>query len=453
MIYIIVKIIFKLLEIYRKQVKMISNDFIDFVRQSPTAYNCVENVKNVLIANGFNELSETEEYHLEKGKKYFVTRNDSALIAFTLGSKVNENSSFQIVASHCDSPSFKLKPESIHAGNGYVSLNVEPYGGMIMSSFLDRPLSLGGRVIVEKDGKICSQAVYINRPLCLIPSLCIHFNRDVNNGYKFNPQKDLQPLFSLGDKVDFKEFLKDELKIDGEILNYDLFLYNYERGAIFGKENEFFACPRIDNLSSVFTSLNGLINSHNDEKINVMAIFDNEEVGSSSLQGAVGDFLKVTLMRLAASLGLDEKKLLKMIASSFMISADNGHAKHPNYPEITDVDNYALLNKGILIKYNASLSYVTDGLSSSLLMSLMKKHNLPYQSFTNRSDIRGGSTLGNLSLRQLSLLSVDIGLPQLAMHSLYETAGTKDLEEMTKLMKVFYNSKINVVNGVWSIGE
>ena len=184
-----------------------------------------------------------------------------------------------------------------------------------------------------------------------------------------------------------------------------------------------------------------------------MAIFDNEEVGSSSLQGAAGDFLKVTLMRLVASLGLDEKKFLKMIASSFMISADNGHAKHPNYPEITDVDNYALLNKGILIKYNASLSYVTDGLSSSLLMSLMKKHNLPYQSFTNRSDIRGGSTLGNLSLRQLSLLSVDIGLPQLAMHSLYETAGTKDLEEMTKLMKVFYNSKINVVNGVWSIGE
>ena len=233
MIYIIVKIIFKLLEIYRKQVKMISNDFIDFVRQSPTAYNCVENVKNVLIANGFNELSETEEYHLEKGKKYFVTRNGSALIAFTLGSKVNENSSFQIVASHCDSPSFKLKPESIHAGNGYVSLNVEPYGGMIMSSFLDRPLSLGGRVIVEKDGNICSQAVYIDRPLCLIPSLCIHFNRDVNNGYKFNPQKDLQPLFSLGDKVDFKEFLKDELKIDGEILNYDLFLYNY--GAVLHK--------------------------------------------------------------------------------------------------------------------------------------------------------------------------------------------------------------------------
>lgn len=420
-----------------------SEELLDFIYQSPVAYNAIETIKRYLNKEGFIELHESEEFKVEPNKNYYVTRNGTSIIAFKVPSLVT-NYGFNIVASHSDSPTYKIKPNTNLKTLQYNKVSVEPYGGMIHSTWFDRPLSIAGRAVVKKEGMIITKEVNIDRPLLSITNVPIHMNRDINSGYKYDAAVDMQPLISQGlDNVDIKELLSKELNITKEdILNYDLFLCVKEKGYFFGLNNEYFSSPRIDDLQCAFTSLKGFIKGKNKRNINVYACFDNEEVGSSTRQGADSSFLEDTLRRVNSALGFDESKYLEAIASSFLVSADNAHAIHPNHSELYDGLNHVMMNKGIVIKNNASQSYASDGLSSSLFVEILNRCEVPYQYYTNKANIRGGSTLGNISNTHVSVLSIDIGLAQLAMHSSNETAGVKDNEYAIEAFKTFYSTAI-----------
>ncbi len=422
---------------------MLVEELLDFIYQSPAAFNAVQTMKKTLLKEGFIELNEAVTFNLEKGKNYFVTRNGTSIIAFKIPENT-EDFAFNIVASHSDSPSYKVKPNVDLKSGVYHKVSVEPYGGMIHSTWFDRPLSLAGRAILKINNKIIIKEVNINRPLLSIVNVPIHLNREINSGYKYNANSDLQPLLTQEiEKFDLKELLAKELNVQKEeVLNYDLFLCLKEKGYTFGLNNEYFSSPRIDDLQCAFTSLKGFLEGDNKYNINVFACFDNEEVGSSSLQGADSSFLEATLKRITYGLGYDEAKYLKSLASSFLVSADNAHAIHPNHPELYDGLNNVLMNKGIVIKSNANLSYTSDGLTTSLFLEILNRAQVPYQFYTNRADIRGGSTLGNISITHVSLLSIDIGLAQLAMHSANETAGVKDNEYAYRAFKEFYATRI-----------
>ena len=422
---------------------MYTNELIDFLYNSPAAYNAIENIKEILIKDGFIELFENKEFKLEKGKNYFVTRNGTSLIAFKLPTKINDYG-FNIVASHSDSPTYKVKPSNDLKSGVYHKLSVEPYGGMIHSSWFDRPLSLAGRAIIKEKGNITTRSVNINRPLLSIVNVPIHMNRNINDGYKYDTAIDMQPLLAQEiENINIKGLIAKELNImEEELLNFDLYLCSKEKGYIWGYNNEYFSSPRIDDLQCAYTSLKGFIDGNNERNINVYACFDNEEVGSSTRQGADSSFLEDILRRINNSLGFNESKFLEAVDSSFMVSADNAHAIHPNHPELYDGLNNVLMNKGIVIKNNASQSYASDGLSSAIFVEILNKCNVPYQFYTNKANIRGGSTLGNISNTHVSILSIDIGLAQLAMHSINETAGVKDNEYAIKAFKTFYSTII-----------
>lgn len=425
--------------------QMCINELLDFLYKSPVAYNAIESIKKYLNNEGFIELFESEDFNLELGKNYYITRNGTSIIAFKLPIVIN-NYGFNIIASHSDSPCYKVKPNVNLKTSVYNKISVEPYGGMIHSSWFDRPLSLAGRVILNDNGKIITKEVNIDRPLLSITNVPIHMNRTVNDGYKYNAAIDMQPLLTQElEKVDLKELISNELMIPVDsVLNYDLYLCSKEKGYIWGLNNEYFSSPRIDNLECAFTSLKGFISANNSKNINIYACFDNEEVGSGTRQGADSSFLEDILKRINEELGFNESKYLRAIASSFMVSADNAHALHPNHPELYDSLNNVLMNKGIAIKNNAAQSYATDGLSSALFTEILKRVDVPYQYFTNRADLRGGGTLGNISSKHVSLLCVDIGLPQLAMHSINETAGVKDVEYAIRAFKEFYS--VSIIN-------
>ena len=322
----------------------------------------------------------------------------------------------------------------------YVKLNVERYGGMILSTWFDRPLSVAGRMIVRKNGKILEKLVNIDRDLVMIPSLAIHMNRDINGGYHYNVQKDMIPLYSgSGEKGNFMRMMAEEAEVRPEdILGHDLFLYNRMPGTIWGSRNEFVSSPRLDDLQCAFASLEGFLQAYKKKNIAVHCVLDNEEVGSTTKQGAASTFLKDVLFRINLALGGDQESYLMALAESFMISADNAHALHPNYTDKADPVNRPVMNGGIVIKYNANQKYCTDGISTAIFKELCREADVPYQTFVNRSDIAGGSTLGNISNTQAAMNTVDIGLPQLAMHSAYETAGVKDTESLIRAAKVFY---------------
>ena len=431
---------------------MVIDELLDFMHDSPVAFNAIENIKRKLLNEGFIELYESNSFNLKLGNKYFVTRNGTSIIAFTLPNSIEEYG-FNIIASHSDSPCFKVKPNTDIKTGIYHKLSVEPYGGSIYSSWFDRPLSLAGRVLVKEDNKIVSKEVNIDRPLLSITNVPIHMNRNINDGFKYNAAIDMQPLLTQEvEKVDLKETLSEELGINKEtILNYDLYLCPKQRGYIFGLNKEYFSSPRIDNLECAFTSLKGFLKGHNERNINVYACFDNEEVGSGTRQGADSSFLEDTLKRINEELGFNESQYLRAIASSMMVSADNAHALHPNHPELYDGLNHVLMNKGIVIKMNAAQSYASDGLSSALFIEVLNRVNVPYQYFTNRADLRGGGTLGNISSKHVSMICVDIGLPQLAMHSFNETAGIKDVEYAIRAFKEFYSVSIINENGNYII--
>ena len=370
------------------------------------------------------------------------------MIAFHVGQHL-ENYNFHIVASHSDSPTFKLKENAeVEIKNHYVSLNTEGYGGMICASWLDRPLSIAGRVMVKDNNTYQTRLLCFDQDLVLIPNVAIHMNRSVNDGYAYNKQIDMLPL--IGGQAyqsgDLKKMIAKELQVDVEdIYGSDLYLYNRMQPTIWGAHDEFISSPRLDDLQCAYTSLQGFLKGHHSQTIQVFACFDNEEVGSSTKQGAASTFLYDTLYRIHHHLFQDDEDFYRAVASSFMLSGDNAHAVHPNHPEKTDQQNGVYMNQGIVVKSHAGQKYTSDALSIAVLKDLCEKAGVPLQFFANRSDMLGGSTLGNIAMSQVSMNCVDIGLAQLAMHSSYETAGIKDSYDMIKVMEEFYNSHIQVV--------
>ena len=427
--------------------KKVNDGLLDFLNHSPNAFFAVKNMKHILCNAGFQELHEGESWKLEENADYFVTRNDSALIAFRIPKKNFKG--FQMMASHCDSPVFKIKANAeITIDDQYVKLNVEKYGGMLCAPWLDRPLSVAGRVMVVTKNGVETRLVNIERDLLIIPNLAIHMNREVNDGYKFNAQVDMLPLFSekSDEKNAFLKLIAKEAGCDADdILDTDLFLYNRMQGTYVGENQEFICSGRLDDLQCAYSSIQALVQAKPKDSVAVACVFDNEEVGSGTKQGAASTFLKDTLHRINASFGHTEEEYLKSLTSSFLVSADNAHSVHPNHPDKADPTNRPYMNKGIVIKYSANQKYTTDAVSGALFRTICKKAEVPYQTFTNRSDMLGGSTLGNISQAQVALNTVDIGLPQLAMHSPYETAGTKDTAYLIEAAKVLFSSSIESI--------
>ena len=408
----------------------------EFIKKSPSAYHAVNTVKEMLDNDGYTELYESERWKLAIGGKYYVIRNGTSIIAFRT---VRDARGFMICASHSDCPSFRVKttPETVGA---YTRLEVEKYGGMIYYSWLDRPLSVAGRVVVKTAEGLESKLVNLDSDLATIPSLAIHLNRGVNDGAKFNPAKDLLPLYTgAGEKGAFLSSIASDLGVDVEhILSHDLFLYNRDEGKRVGKDGEFILCPRLDDLGCVYTSTVAFLEAREAQSLPVLAVFDNEEVGSETKQGAASTFLRDTLLRISGG----ESSLAVALENSFMLSADNAHAKHPSSPEMSDPDNAPVLNGGVVIKYNANQRYTTDGLSDAFFRTVCDRAGVTVQTYCNRADLPGGSTLGSISNTRVSVPTVDIGLPQLAMHSANETAGAKDVDSMVSAIAEFYSTAI-----------
>ena len=370
----------------------------------------------------------------------------SSVIAFKIPQ--NDFKSFNIVASHSDSPTFKIKENAeIEVNNKYVKLNTEKYGGMICSTWFDRPLSIAGRILVKENNAVKTHLVNIDKDLVIIPNLAIHMNREVNDGYTYNAQIDMLPLYGdNSSKGSLMKTIAKEAEVEEEsILDTDLFLYNRMNGTKIGSNEEYISSPRLDDLECAFTSLSAFLSENTSNSASVYCVFDNEEVGSGTKQGADSTFLYDVLRRINISLGKTEEDYYRLISSSFMVSADNAHALHPNYTDKSDPTNKVYMNDGIVIKYNANQKYTTDAVSASIFKSICDSVDVPYQTFTNRSDILGGSTLGNISNAHVSLNTIDIGLAQLAMHSTYETAGAKDVTYMIDAIKAFYNTSIEQV--------
>ena len=407
----------------------IPKELIHFIDSSPSCFHAVKFMKDLLLQEHFIQLRENTKWHIQRGGRYFVVRNGSAIIAFTVPQQ--DFTGMRIMASHSDSPSFKIKenPE-LEAENHYIRLNVEGYGGMLCAPWFDRPLSIAGRVIIKNNetGNLESRLVDVDRDLVMIPSLAIHLNREANKGYSYNIQKDMLPLYGdISAKGTFLRTIADAAGIKEEdILGHDLFLYNRQKGSVWGASGEYISCPRLDDLQCAFASLKGFLTAPKQSFMTVHCVLDNEETGSATKQGAASTFLYDTLTRAYRSLHMTEEDYLIHLADSFMISADNAHAVHPNYTDKADPSNRPFLNGGIVIKFNAGQKYCTDGISAAMFRDICQKAQVPVQTFTNRSDMAGGSTLGNISNTRVALNTVDIGLPQLAMHSPYETAGIND---------------------------
>ena len=425
--------------------KEISKELVSFIQKSPTAFHAVEQMRSLLKDNGYEELLEGKKWHIEPGHRYFVTRNNSSIIALNLGTQL-DNYSFNVAASHSDSPTFKLKENAeLEVRGKYTQLNTEGYGGMLCATWFDRPLSIAGRVLVKEGDSYITRLLKIDRDLVLIPNVAIHMNRAVNDGFAYNKQVDLLPLFGGTETKagDLKALIAKELNVNEEdICGEDLYLYNRMSPSIWGAHEEFISSPQLDDLQCAYSSLQGFLKGYNAKSINVYACFDNEEVGSGTKQGAASTFLYDVLHRINNALGKDDEDYYRALAASFMLSADNAHAVHPNHPEKTDVNNCVYMNEGVVVKSHAGQKYTSDGVSIAVFKGICEKAGVPVQFFANRSDVVGGSTLGNIAMAQVSMNSVDIGLPQLAMHSSYETVGIKDTYYMIQVMEEFFNSHI-----------
>ena len=429
--------------------KEVSNELLTFIQNSPSMFHSIKTIRTYLDEAGFIYVPEETSWNLEKGKNYYTIRNHSSIIAFKIGTQL-DNYHFQMCASHSDSPTFKIKSVPELKGQGeYLKLDVEAYGGMIDATWFDRPLSVAGRVLVRNGNSIENKLIYIDKDLLLIPNVAIHFNREVNKGVALNRQIDLCPLFSCGKAKagDFRKMIAKEAGVKEEdLLGTDLFLVNRQRPCIWGYQDEFISSPKLDDLQCAFATMKAFLASNNEHDVSVYCCFDNEEVGSNTKQGAMSTFLKDTLKRISANLGMHAEDYYKAIAKSFLVSADNAHAVHPNHPEKTDAVNCAYMNKGLVIKESANQKYTTDAFSRSVLMQICHMANTPFQTFANRSDTLGGSTLGNLSNTQVSVHAVDIGLPQLSMHSTYETAGVEDTATTIEALTKYYSTNIDITN-------
>lgn len=417
-------------------------DMMRFIDGAPTAFHAVQAVAEMLADASCQELKEREPWTLAPGGRYFLTRNRSSLIAFRLPE--GDLNRFQIVASHADSPAFKLKPQAGKASQGCALLNVEKYGGMLMSTWLDRPLSLAGRLVVRDGDRLTTRLVNVDSDLAVIPNVPIHFNRNVNDGVAWNAQVDMLPVIGA-EGADYIEIVANAAGVGRDsIAGCDLFLYNRDKAKRVGAAGEYICAPRLDDLECAYTSLRAFLLAAPGEHSNVYCLFDNEEVGSGSKQGADSTLLDEALRRIALALKLPSQALEAAVAGSFMVSADNAHAVHPNHPDKYDPENRVYMNRGVVIKSNANQKYTTDALSAAVFAAVCDRAGVPTQQFANRSDIPGGSTLGNISNAHVSMNTVDIGLAQLAMHSACETAGALDVEYMVRALQAFYEAEIIV---------
>ena len=420
-----------------------TRELLEFIEKSPSCYHVIENFRQMLKGKGFEELFEEQAWEIREGGNYFVTRADSSIIAFKVPTKGFQN--FQITASHSDSPSFKVKEnEEMLVDNHYVELNVERYGGMICAPWFDRPLSIAGKAVVKEGNSFTTKLVNIDRDLVMIPNVAIHMNRQINDGYTYNAQKDMIPMFGEETaKGTFMDTIADNIGVKKEaILGSDLFLYNRVPGTIWGANCEFVSSTKLDDLQCAYTTMQGFLAGENDKSVTVCCVFDNEEVGSGTKQGADSTLLSDVLERINACCGRTAEEYKMAIAGSFMLSADNAHAVHPHHQDKADSTNRPYMNHGIVIKFNANQKYTTDSVSAAIFKAICDKAEVPYQTYVNRSDIAGGSTLGNIANAHVSLNTVDIGLAQLAMHSPYETAGVKDTSYMIDAVTEFYNTHI-----------
>jgi aspartyl aminopeptidase len=421
-------------------------DLLEFIDHSPTPFHAVEEMKIKLIAQGYSELKESDAWELTNNSKHFLTRNDSSLIAFIVGTKTKDASGFKIIGAHTDSPNLKLKPNPAYDKSGYLQLGVEVYGGVLLATWTDRDLSLAGRVIIKDKKQPQSKLVRFDEPLLRIPQLAIHLNRDVNEkGLTLNKQNHLPPIFSLA-KGSTKDLLEkkvaQKLKCKpADILNMELSLYDIQSGAIGGAEGEFIFSGRLDNLASCHAALQALTESKTkDPMTRVIAFYDHEEVGSDSAQGAGSPFLKDVLERLTLESDNPRETFFRSMANSFFISADMAHAVHPNYAEKHDAKHMPILNGGPVIKCNSNQRYATEGVSSAWFEILCKKAEVPVQKFVVRSDLGCGSTIGPITAANLGIRTVDVGNPMLSMHSIREMAGAKDHLPLIKAFKEYFSA-------------
>ncbi len=414
----------------------------EFLLESPGCFHAVAAIQKRLDAAGFIQLSEKERWSLKQGKGYYVIRGGASIISFRLPKDKPE--CFHIIASHSDSPSFKLKPDPALWSDGLLRLNVEGYGGMIRQSWFDRPLSIAGRVLVEEKDKLCQKLVYFDRDLLMIPSLAIHLSRDAKpTGEPVKIQSELLPILGATDAGDWTRLLEEAADAKAEhILGMDLFLTCRMAPTVWGAKSEFLSAPRLDDLACAYGSLVGFLDAAPKGHIAMHCVFDNEEVGSRSMQGAESTFLAMTAQRVCRALGMDEEDYCTAAARSFLLSADNAHAFHPNYAGKYDPVNRPKMNGGVVLKHHAAQKYTTDGVSEAVFKKFCRGCGVPVQEYVNHSDVAGGSTLGNISNTQMSVRSVDIGLPQLAMHSAYETMGVADEGHLAKLAKAFYSKDL-----------
>ena len=421
----------------------------EFISASPSAYQAAAHASALLADAGYTRLSESDCWDLTPGKGYFVTRNGSSIIAFRL--PVSPDTGFMIAAAHLDSPSFKIKENAMLEGGEYVRLSTEKYGGMLCASWMDRPLSVAGRLLLRTPTGVETRLVDFQKPIALIPNVAIHMNRQANDGFAYNPAVDMLPLYAAKNKAG--AFFDALAALAGcrreDILSHDLFLYNPQPGCEWG---DFISAPRLDDLQCAYAALHALLDIEPAASVPVCALFDNEEVGSQTKQGAASTFLSDVLGRIASSLGLTDEAGKRMIASSLMVSCDNAHAIHPNHPEYADKNHTVTLNGGVVIKYNANQRYTSDAVSAALFRLLCEKAGVPVQLYANRADMPGGSTLGNIANTQVSLNTVDIGIAQLAMHSSYETAGKADTAHMTTALRALFSSSVTAkADGVYDL--
>lgn len=433
---------------HKNMEKQLAKELIDFIHKSPTSFHVVANAKEELAANGFVQLFPGEEWKIEKGGKYFVTQNDSAVFAFETGTG-DISCGMKLICAHSDSPTFRIKPNAEMTVEGkYVKLNTEVYGAPIMYTWFDRPLSMAGRVMLKSDNPLKPEARLVNfgRPMLVIPHIAIHMNRTVNDqGNPLSKQKDMLPVIAMINGTFEKDnyllrLVAEEINVAPEdILDFDLTLYEYEKGCLFGANEEFISSGKLYDLAMAHAGLKALLNSKPCKQTKVLAIFDNEEVGSGTKQGAGSPVMRTIAERIVSALGGTAEDFYRMVHNSFMISADMAHALHPNYAEKHDPTNHPVMNGGPVIKYHANQKYITDGDSAAVFMTICDMAGVPCQKFVNHSDMQGGSTLGNIFLSQMEMRGVDIGNPMWGMHSVRETAGVKDQTYVVKAFTKFYD--------------
>jgi len=427
--------------------KKIAQELVDYMNLATSPYHVVLESEKMLDEAGFEKLDISVSWNLKTGGAYYVNVYGTSLFAFTVGSQLAEAVDFRIAGAHTDHPCFKIKPKSEVTDNGYLKLDTDVYGGPILNTWLDRPLSIAGKVAIRSNDIFHPEIRLIDfkKPILTIPNLAIHMNREVNKGVELNKQSDTLPILglineTLNDKNFFMDYLAEELGVQGkDILDFDLYIYNYEEGQFVGIKEEFISSPRIDNLSSCHGLLKGIINSKRDTGVNLITLFDNEEVGSRTKQGADSAILPMVLEKITAALGLNHEKYLNSIMKSMMLSVDVAHAIHPNRSEKSDPTNKVKLNQGVSLKLESNQKYATDSEAVAIVQQICDAHNVKYQKYVNRSDIAGGGTIGSIVSSWIPMKTVDMGVPVLAMHSARELMGVEDQMHLQKLMEAFFS--------------